>query len=132
MINIRLPDQANCSEKEDQKGSLLQVSVHNPALHVCKYSKTCLLWTLVWTATCLVGSPYEVNLLSNFIDLMFNLTLFCKAICLLQPIFAENFRSRSKQVLLYSIIVVDCSNNQYKYKCAQEAVYCNNRFLPGD
>ena len=42
---------------------------------------------------------YELNLSCNSIDLMFIFPFFCKGTCLLQPIFIENFSSRSKVLL---------------------------------
>ena len=66
-----------------------------------RYSKSRHLRSLFWTIICLVRPLYEVNRLWKSIDLMFILRFFCKATCLLRPIFVENFSGRSKQVLLF-------------------------------
>ena len=62
-----------------------------------RYSKTCHLRLLFWTATCLVRLFYEVNLICTIPDLMFMLLLFCKPTCPVRPISVENFSGRSKQ-----------------------------------
>ena len=87
------------------KTTLQPVIYDNPLVLVFpvlnyRYSKTCHLRSLVWTARCLVRPLQQVKLLCNSIDLMFILPLFYKTTCLLRSIFVENFSGHSKQVLL--------------------------------
>ena len=49
--------------------------------------KTGLLWSLYWAATCPLRLIFTT--LSNFLDLIFNELLFCKATWFLQPIFVK-------------------------------------------
>ena len=73
----------------------LRITIPRTWNRTYKYSKTCHLWSLVWTAICLVRSLHEVKLLCNSIDFVFISSLFCKATCLLQPFFVENFSGHS-------------------------------------